>query len=230
MPRPRTTLLLPLLVFAAIVLALLVWRGTPNSMPHPMNEQYVTLHYVGLGLTDGDGPLGKRYIAVTMRSPDDDGLWRCEFDGPGYNAFKSYYPDGTLSEEGACLVEVMGLEDAPYPDRHDLQWSRSYRPDGTQASEVVDGTGVQTIWTPGGIKTWELELRNYQRAKLSWWYPNGQLLTVQTFDNGKRHGSFVSYHDNGQKKLEGAYDHDARIGTWTRYGRDGSVESVEEYD
>ncbi len=224
-----------MLVFGLLGLALLsgvpaIMCFIPKSMPHPMNEDCITLHYRGLELLDNNGILGRQYTAVTSISSDDGGEWRGEFLEEGYNPFERYYPNGTLREEGACSFEIMGFEHCPFPDWHDLQWSRCYLPDGTLASKVVDGTGTQTLFTPEGVKVWELVLKDYQRVRYTLWYPNGQILgTSQYTIDGFEDGPFVNFHDNGKKRLEGAYKHGERIGKWTHYDRNGLVEWVDDY-
>ncbi len=218
------------LAVAVISAIPVIWYLVPKSEPHPMNEEYFTAHYRGFGLTNDNSIFGKRWYAVTFILPDDGGRYRYEFNREGYNPFKGFYPDGTLREEGECYVEVMGFHDQPFPAHENLKWTKCYRPDGSLGSRVEGGTGTQTIWTPDGTKTWELELKNFKRVKLTQWHRNGQLRKVLNYVEGKRDGPFISYDAKGGKKTEGAYKAGERAGTWKRYNPDGSVGSIEKYE
>ncbi len=217
------------LILTIIIGTPISWYTWPKSIPHQMSPSDMRLYYRGFGFNDGTGIFGKRWYAVTFDPEDDGSHWQFEFIEPGYNPFKAYYADGTLQQEGECLIEVMGFENGPYPDWHNLRWAKCYRPDGSLGSEVIDGTGIQTQWMPGGTKTWELELLNYQRTAHTMWYPNGQLHAHQAYVNGRVHGPFISYYPSGAKQTEGAYDAGRRVGTWIRYNEDGSVESSESH-
>ncbi len=228
MKRSSTIFVLVALLPVPLVLAL-GWSAMEKSVPHPMNEAVMSAHYRGFGLQGAPGILGRKWTAVTYVPPDAGGYWRFEFEAEGYNRFRGYYPDGTLREEGECYVEVMGLPPQPFPDPHNLHSARCYRPDGSLFSEVINGTGVQTICTPEGVKTWELELKDFQRVRLTMWHPNGRLQQELQYVSGKPHGLFVTYDAEGRKTTEGAYKTGERTGTWTRYDPDGSVVSLEQY-
>ena len=125
------------------------------------------------------------------------------------------------------MMEVMGFENGPFPDWHDLKWAKCYKPDGSLGSEVIDGTGTQMIWAQDGTKIWELELVNYQRASHTMYYPNGQLLVHQEYKDGKVHGSCISYYPTGVKQTEGTYEAGEQTGDWIHYNEDGSVKSTD---
>lgn len=53
----------------------------------------------------------------------------------------------------------------------------------------------------------------------------------QPMRNGmKKHGAFVSWFQNGQKKMEGEYHHDAKNGDWTYYHRNGKEKYSEKWN
>ena len=164
------------------------WYAWPKSIPHPMSSSDMRLYYRGLGFNDGTGIFAQRWYAVTFDPENDGSHWQVEFIEPGYNPFKAYYAGGTLQQEGECLIELMGFENGPYPDWHNLRWAKCYKPDGSLGSEIIDGTGTQMIWMQDGTKAWELELVNYQRAVHTMWYPNGQLHAHKAYMNGEVHG------------------------------------------
>lgn len=218
---------------AAVVVVVLgafsLWAA-PKS--EPMTYTSHTGYYIGFDFRGAPAALrwlGPYWQSVTGGEPGNSAYFRVELNGMGFNPFKSYYPDGTLQQEGACYVSPNGPEKEPFPNLHRLDWARCYKPDGTLASEVVDGTGTQTLWTPDGTKTWELKLEDGQRAELKMWYPSGQLGLEQPYRDGQKHGSFTAYHPNGNKKTEGAYRNGDRAGKWIRYNEDGTVKSTEDY-
>ena len=215
-----------LLALVLVVLGVSAWWVWPKSQPLTVHPSYVGL-YRGLGLTDDDGFFGKSYYHVTIS--DEYGRTEVCYSKPGYNRFRGFYKDGTLRAEGECLVELTGHPKLPCPDVHSVRFGEYYTPDGTLASEIEDGAGVQTYWTPDGVKTWELELRDFKRVRHAMWYPSGQLLTKKTYKDGQVDGPFVSFYPSGAKKTEGAYSTGKRSGKWIRYREDGSVEEVEEY-
>tara|TARA_B110000444_G_C18701923_1_gene529378 strand:+ start:92 stop:232 length:141 start_codon:yes stop_codon:yes gene_type:complete len=42
-------------------------------------------------------------------------------------------------------------------------------------------------------------------------------------------GPWVSYYDNGNKKIEGQFENGREVGRWTYYNEDGSVNKIKEY-
>lgn len=198
-------------------------------MPHPMLPSEMQHLYRGFVFPDGTSIFGKQWFAVIWDSKSDGSHWRFEYIKEKYNPYKAYYSDGTLQQEGECLIEIMGFEDGPYPDWHDLRWAKCYKPDGSLGSEVIDGTGTQMIWAQDGTKIWELELVNYQRASHTMYYPNGQLHVHQEYKDGKVHGSSISYYPTGVKQTEGIFEAGEQTGNWIHYNEDGSVDSTDSY-
>ena len=224
----RTLLLIPLMI-GGLLAGIYAW---PKSAVLPVNHHYIG-HYRGLGLTGEPGFFGRNYFHFTIDyrpSNPKANFWEVEFNQEGYNAFRQYYANGQLAEEGECLVEVYNLND-PLPLFDDVRWSKCYKPDGSLGSEVKDGTGVQTGWYPNGHKSWELELRDYKRDHLRMWYENGQLSVsndyVERDDNGSFGGPYQSYFQDGTPKTKGEYFDDRFI--VTRYDETGAVVSIEDY-
>lgn len=220
----KITIGILLLIFTGLA----SWWIYPKPVPHPMGEIF-TAYYRGFGLPGASGILGKQWGRVEMLA-DDGGKWVFQFKKEGYNPFKGYYPDGTIREEGECLVEVMGFHNQPYPDSSSVRSSKCYLPDGTLASKVENGTGIQTYWTPSGVKIWELVLKESVWQKLTRWYPNGQLIQTQEYVEGKRQGPANAYYPNGTIRFVGSYDYGKRNGRWEHYQKDGKLEYVEVYE
>ena len=223
----KSTRTLVILFPVVLVLGLFTWWLWPKS--HTLScSPYHFGHYRGFGIPGAEDPiLGKRYYRITFAY--EDTYMETEYKGLGYNNFRRFYPDGTLAEQGQCMVELYDSPLQPVPDESDLLWSKCYRPDGTLCSEVKNGTGTQMYWTTEGVKIWELELANFKRVRHTMWYPNGQLLTTQPYTDGFVDGPFVSYYPSGAKKNEGAYSKGDRAGKWIRYNEDGSISKIEDY-
>ncbi|MHC4418831.1 MAG: toxin-antitoxin system YwqK family antitoxin [Planctomycetota bacterium] len=168
-----------LIIILILFLGVFAWWAWPKS--HTLScSPYHTGHYRGFGIPGEEGPiLGRRYYRVTFAY--EDTRLEVEYKGAGYNNFKRFYPDGTLAEEGKCMVELFDSPPQPVPDENNVLWSKCYRPDGALCSEVRNGTGTQMYWTAQGVKIWELELVNFKRVRHTMWYRNGQLLGTQTY-------------------------------------------------
>jgi hypothetical protein len=200
----------------------------PKSQPLSINRSFYTGYYRGLGIRDDASYLGKQFYRLVVKD-GPYGFWEVDYARPGYNPYRGYYPDGTCREVGECLVEWNGGSGDPAPDNHDVRSGKYFRPDGTLASEVVNGTGTQTLWYPDGRKRWELVLEKYQRRRHSMWYEGGQLRQTQQYVNGNVDGEFQTFHENGVIKLSGAYAEGRRVGVWTTCDEGGKVMSVENY-
>jgi len=178
----------------------------------------------------GDNPLlGRSHYRVRITDVDGVGYTDVWIRRSEFCEFEGYYVNGQLREKERCRVEWMDGLGYPCPDLHDVQRGRYYKPDGELGSEVAAGTGVQTYWNLSGAKTWELELRDFQRKRHAFYYPNGQFMETMKYQSGQVHGPFVSFHPNGKKKLAGSYCRGERVGRWTYYNEGGSVEKTEDY-
>jgi hypothetical protein len=178
----RFLLLVP--AFVGACLAGLWWW--PKSQPLSVNEQYYRGYYRGLGLSDQRGFLGKNFYRVVVQDIDE-GYWEVWFREAGYSPYRGYYPNGTMREEGECLVEFVGFGgNEPVPDRHAVRWGKYYLPDGRLGSEVKNGSGIQTYWYSDGTECWELELRDFKRRRLMWRKPDGTLFTQEEYDRDGR--------------------------------------------
>jgi hypothetical protein len=59
----------------------------------------------------------------------------------------------------------------------------------------------------------------------SWvdYHENGQLRNKGTFKDGKKNGPWVYYHQNGQLRFKGTLKDDKEDGPWVGYDKDGNV-------
>ena len=54
------------------------------------------------------------------------------------------------------------------------------------------------------------------------------VLMVLLYKDGKKHGPWVYYHDNGQLSSKGTYKDGEEVGPWVHYSSDGSEVVVED--
>jgi hypothetical protein len=138
--------------------------------------------YRGFGLVDYPPRcmLGKSYYRIRFSPPDVPGAY-CDFflDGSRLCRFLGRYPSGTVREEGTCEVEWT-TQCIPMPNANRTHFGRYYQPNGTLASEIRDGTGVQTYWNDEGVKLWELELDSLRRIRVTMWDMNGDRIHEET--------------------------------------------------
>ena len=55
------------------------------------------------------------------------------------------------------------------------------------------------------------------------YYDNGQLWSKGTFKDGKKNGHWVHYHDNGQLMEQGIFSDDKTQGPWVQYHKNGQL-------
>ena len=216
-----------LFLLTAVIAVLL---AIPNFWPRSTKlgmfpDEYVGFYH-GLGLHEGPGYFGTNWYRVVVTEPDK-GYFEVDVDGPGYNSYRGFYPNGTLRERGTCLVEENG--DLIWPDRHQILNGEYFSPDGKLLSKVENGTGRQILCYPDGQPSRELDLEDGKYIHLRQWHPNGQLDSEHVYRNERVHGDFKSYYPNGQIRSHGEYADGERTGKWILYREDGSVESTEEY-
>ncbi len=73
-------------------------------------------------------------------------------------------------------------------------------------------------------------LDKYGKKQGSWTsYQNEILASVSNFDNGQKHGEFISYYTNGQIWSKGSYFNDKETGKFYSYYRNGQLEEEKEY-
>jgi len=56
-----------------------------------------------------------------------------------------------------------------------------------------------------------------------WYHENGQLRSKSNFKNGQIEGAYIRYHKNGQLQAKGNYKNSRYDGTWVWYHEDGTV-------
>lgn len=107
--------------------------------------------------------------------------------------------DGQLQEWSA--EGVLRLNDTFQAGRKLAKRLKQY-PDGKKKSEAVYLFAKEVVQTPD-----------------DWW--NCKLLVTAPAGSDEKHGPFVSWHPNGQRQLEGAYEHGLQVGTFTWWRPNG---------
>lgn len=161
--------------------------------------------------------------------------------GSTARVYKTYYPHGQI--ESYCKVED--------PEEKNGKFKKWY-PDGTLAEQQIftDGKREYACWRDNGVP-----FESYIGGVFKKWHKNGQLGQESgRIDNGKSHGSFRKWYDDGslyeettcvngivhgtyrkwykggQLHTECQVDNGIIIGTLTTYNRDGTVKSVEHHE
>ena len=76
--------------------------------------------------------------------------------------------------------------------------------------------------TPKIVKYYQGEGRKKTMVKEAFFYPDGQLRMEGRYNDGVKHGRWISYYDNGNKWSEGYYTNgknDGKTATWHENGQ-----------
>ena len=68
-----------------------------------------------------------------------------------------------------------------------------------------------------------------QTGSFMWWHENGQKQIEGQFTAGKKNGIWRWYHKNGRKAIEGEYAQGLEINGWTWWTEDGKVEDQRDF-
>lgn len=62
------------------------------------------------------------------------------------------------------------------------------------------------------------------------WYENGLKWSETTFSHGIKSGRTVTYYDNGMMRYNGEYANDERVGVWHFYNEEGKLDKKVDHD
>ena len=138
--------------------------------------------YRGFGLENKPGFLGKNFFRFSIIDTIfEDGFSWVECHGKEeYCKFLGVYANGQKRMEGECWIEVFNSEGELSPNTDKIKWGKYFKPDGTLASEVVEGDGKKTLWSIDGVKLWEVDIENSKMVKYSMWDRQGKLVSSKT--------------------------------------------------
>jgi hypothetical protein len=211
-----------IVVPAAILLALYYTpRHELASYYTPQSEepQLAVRTYHGLGWHEEPGYMGKNWI--TYRRDEDDGCyWEIDLREYGYSHARGYYPSGVLMEESECKT-------VPDPDRHDVRNGRYFDPNGKLVSEIINGTGRQTLFYAEGTVRCVLDLKVGSRVELTWHSSSGHVILHCRYDENERfHGPHIINHQDGTPKWRYRFEHGNEIGNWYLFHPDGTIKEI----
>ena len=114
----------------------------------------------------------------------------------------------------------------------DTKWTR-YREDGTIKSEGTryeienDSTGWLVNYFETGIKRDSSYMLNGRlHGVTKFWYSDGQLKELVTWENGKQHGLFKTFYSNGQLNEETNWVHGQREGMSQAFHPNGNLRFI----
>ena len=95
----------------------------------------------------------------------------------------------------------------------------------TESNEYVPPTREEHVERyPSGIKKVEGKLINGKRhGRWIYYYDNGFIWSEGNYKHGIREGFSLIYYKNGQTKVSGKYKKNLRIGEWKVYEQDGRL-------
>lgn len=158
------------------------------------------------------------------------------FESGELKAINNFSPDGkraynkTYSTNAILVAEGLYIE-----QQKDSLWRIYSDIDGALVAEETYKLnrlhGESRFYNPksGNMS----ELITYKNGKKHgvWkrWYDNGRLLNEATYENGQLQGAAVFYHPNGLVQFKGEYQNDVKVGFWQSFDEEGQQISKDEY-
>lgn len=95
-----------------------------------------------------------------------------------------------------------------------------------------DRTLIKEItYYPNQQKQSEGEIKEGKmHGKWSFWFQNGQLWTVAYYQENIEHGEQTVWHDNGNKYYQGSFEDGVRTGIWKFWDSSGNLTKTIDYD
>ena len=91
----------------------------------------------------------------------------------------------------------------------------------------IDTCKYKNIFLIGDTNNQELDGKEH--GTWIWWYENGQKEYETNYKNGKKHGKMIGWHGNGQKAWEDEYKDGKEHGKWTWWNDNGQKNYEGEY-
>lgn len=64
----------------------------------------------------------------------------------------------------------------------------------------------------------------------TFWFPNGDKMLEENFDNGVLDGKATYWHENGEKSYEAYFSHGIPTGTWRYFDREGRLQKEQKFE
>lgn len=113
-----------------------------------------------------------------------------------------------------------------------IEWYENGQQAAERYFEKGKNTGHWIQWYKSGQINYEYYIADSKGISRSiWWYPNGNKSQEYYYlNNGERHGSFLLYHENGQKRYGGLYQNGKQVGIWRNWDEQGNLIEEKDYD
>jgi len=220
----RVLIIVPLLVFLAVRPGASQDKLNSTDSKGMKQGRWIKKYPTGIVMYDGyfrnDHPAGefKRFYETgAIRS-----VLVYSEDGRDAEAIL-YYPDGKLASKGHYRDQKKeGKWQFYAPGDGNLIIEEVYAGDlrnGLSIKYFSDGAIAEEVNWSKGVKNGEWKQ----------YYPDGSNRVKSGYANGKLHGKFDVWYDNGKKEFSGQYANDSRDGTWVMYNKDGSLKYKIEY-
>jgi uncharacterized protein len=199
---------------------------------HPNGQLRSVLPYM-------NGILHGHYKSYTVNGIiESDGYFK---DGRRDNIWNNYFPDGLLMQSSYFLNdEIQGWKTLFSVDGSGLDIRIRtiggcllehvfYGPDGRPVNHI-DFLATDTLLIKGNNDhiSFKAIMRggNYN-GTMTWYHPDGSILSTRTMLNDQAEGDYKRYHENGKLKTEGFYLNGKKHKKWTGYYEDGKISYVE---
>ncbi|PKN24098.1 MAG: hypothetical protein CVU65_12730 [Deltaproteobacteria bacterium HGW-Deltaproteobacteria-22] len=90
-------------------------------------------------------------------------------------------------------------------------------------------SGKWITYFVNGLMSHEIRYKNGVYESFRTYYDNGQLVSEQTYVNGRIHGPELGFHRNGARSYSIAYDDGKSTGRWAHWYPDGKLQSEHTY-
>ncbi|MBW3520062.1 toxin-antitoxin system YwqK family antitoxin [Flavobacterium sp. NKUCC04_CG] len=89
----------------------------------------------------------------------------------------------------------------------------------TEVGEVIDGkqNGLWCLYEDHILQRESHYVNGLANGLWIWYYPNGSIETVATYQMGYKKGPQISYFESGKRQSEGNYEGEDRDGIWCDY-------------
>lgn len=134
---------------------------------------------------------------------------------------KSWFINGKLEEEKNYKEGKQIGKFAEYYSNGNLSF-------GGELDETGKQNGTSISYDYDGVKYEEQDFKKGELIEIRSYNKKGEIIHKSS-KKGKKL-DFVAHYPNGNKRSEGVYEEDVRVGKWTYYDKKGNIESVESYE
>ena len=175
---------------------------------------------------------GVIYIECTYKNGKKDGVFK-EYDDDGILYYTFDYNKGKLNKY--TFFDKKGnviAEDSRKRDK--IQFKFMY-PNGNKRAEGIYDIddakiGEWKYYFPNGqLKSVEESKNGDLDGKNIYYYENGQKSLEEEYSKGEEDGYSTSYYGNGNKSAEGWYKKGQKVGDWYYYNENGDLSNTEYY-